>query len=76
MGCLFLPDIHIDRRSPEVPVLTYLILQETLVWFLHILWQIRVEHEGGHTCVRYLHHVLNLDVLTLQGWRWRCLDDR
>ena len=62
---LLLPDENIHRHSVEVPLGTNLILEEALVWVLHILWQVRKEEERRHTCLVQLHTVLDFDILTL-----------
>lgn len=46
-------------------MLTDLILQESLVWLLHILWKVSIEHERWYLGVWKLCAILDLDVLTL-----------
>ena len=58
---LFLPYKHIDGRAGQRPVLTQLILQETLIRLLHILRKVGIEHEGGNLRVRHLTDILDLD---------------
>jgi hypothetical protein len=75
-GALLLSDEHVDGTTRQLPVLANLVLEEALVGFLHILWQIGIEHEGWNLRVRHLRAILNLDVLSFDGG-WRIgLDER
>ena len=62
---LLLSYIYINRCAGKVPAFAYLVLEEALVGFLHILRQIGEEYERGHARVGQLHTVLDFDVLTL-----------
>ena len=62
---LFLPDENIHRHSVEIPFGTDFVFEETLVWFLYILRQVRKEQERRNTCLVQLHTVLYLDIFTL-----------
>ena len=62
---LFLSDKDVYRRAGKCPVVTYLVFQESLVWLLYILWQVRIEHKRWNLCVRQLRAILYLDILTL-----------
>ena len=62
---LLLSYIYINRCAGEVPALAYLVFEETLVGFLHILRQVGEEHERGHARVGQLHAILDFDVLAL-----------
>lgn len=73
---LFLPDKDVYRRACERPVLANLVLEETSVRLLDVLWQVGVEHERRYLRVGQLRAILNLDILTLYRW-WRiCLYKR
>ena len=65
VSSLLLADIDVHRCTGEVPALAYLVLEEALVGFLHILRQVGKEHERGYAGAGELHAVLDLDVLTL-----------
>lgn len=62
---LFLTDKDIDRSAREIPLLTYLVLKESLIRFLDVLRQIREENERGYARSLQLHAILYLDVFSL-----------
>lgn len=40
---LFLPEVYHERNAAEIPVLAYLVLEETAVIVPQILWQVHEE---------------------------------
>ena len=71
---LLLADEDVDGRTREVPVRSYLIFEETAIRLLDPLREVRKEGEAGYRRGE-LHHILNLDVLTLRGRGRSSLDD-
>ena len=62
--CLFLSNININRGTCQIPLLTHLIFQETLVGLLHVLRQVGKINKRRNLCIRQLRNILNLDILT------------
>ena len=58
-------DKDIDRRTRKIPVVTNLVLKESLIRLLNILREVGVEHERWYLRVGQLRAVLYLDILTL-----------
>ena len=62
---LFLTDEDVDGGTAKIPLLTDLVLQETLVRILYVLGQIGKEYECRYLRSLKLGAVLDLDILTL-----------
>lgn len=62
---LFLTYEYVDWTSVHRPVVANLVLQETAIRLLDVLWQVGVEHERRNLRVGQLCAVLDLDVLAL-----------
>ena len=58
------------------PVLANLVLQESTIILLHILWQVGIEHKRRNRSVRQLCTIFDFDVLTLNTLRRKSLNDR